>query len=213
MKKSIFSITAISIALAALANAGTVNFTNTSGASGLLQIQVNGVPIPAGSGFVAVGTTPLTPADLAGEVNASGHLSVVGRDTLAASFTVFGNAGTFGVNGLDGYFSGSSQVNGAAYDNNWVGQQLVLVIGNGTGIADSGHLAIIDGGDFGADNPLFSTNIGTGGTGTLLFGTASGTSSLGAQFGAVQLGEVVPEPGVAILALLSAGIIFLRRRR
>ena len=136
------------------------------------------------------------------------------QSALAADFEVFGSAGTFGVNGLDGYFSGSSQINGAAYDNNWVGDPLFLILGDGPTIADSHGLVIIDGGTFGADIPLFSTNVGTGGTGTLLYGAESGTSGVGGGgFGAVQLGVIIPEPGVAILALLSAGIIFLRRRR
>ena len=207
MKKSILSIVA-TLALAGIANAGSVVFDNFSGT--FSQIQANGVAIASGTGFVAVGTTALTPADLASEINANGELSVVGRAALAADFQVFGNSVQFGFSGQAGYFQGNAQGDGgaAAFD----GNDIILVAGNGTGIADSTSLLIMSGGVFAADAPVFSSNIGPD-AGTLVFGAAGGTNSLAENFAAIQMGNVVPEPGVSILALLSAGIIFLRRRR
>ena len=231
MKKSILSIVASFFAIAGLASAGTVNFSNATGASGLIQLQVDGVAIAAGTGFVAVGTTSLTLANLANEVTGDptngGTLSTAAQAALASDpslgfggFELFGAQITMGVNGLPGYFSGSSQLAGAAYANNWVGDTIVLIAGNGNSIATSTHLAIIDGGTFLADAPLAVASVGTGGAGTLAFGTVSGSAN-GVPAGfpgqdAIQLGaiaDVIPEPGVSILALLSAGIIFLRRRR
>ncbi len=225
MKKSILSIVASFFAIAGLASAGTVNFTNTTGASGQVQLQVDGVPIAAGTGFVAVGTTSLTLSDLAdavtGDPTNGGTLSTAAQAALASDpslgfggFEVFEAQITIGVNGLGGYFSGSSEVVGADYANNWVGDTIVLIAGNGNSIATSTHLAIFDGGTFLADNPLAVANIGT--ASTLAFGTVSGESTAIAGRDAIQLGaiaDVIPEPGVSILALPSAGIIFLRRRR
>ena len=208
MKKSILSLVA-TIALAGIANAGSVVFDNFSGT--FSQIQANGVAIPAGTGFVAVGTTALTPAALAAETNAAGELSVAGLNALAADFQVFGVSVQFGFSGQAGYFQGNAQGDGgsAVFD----GNPIILVAGNGTGIADSTSLLIIAGADsFAADAPVFSSNVGPD-AGQLIFGAAGGTNSLAANFGAIQMGNVVPEPGVSILALFSAGIIFLRRRR
>ena len=207
MKKSILSFVA-TIALAGIANAGSVVFDNFSGT--FTQVQAKGVSIAAGTGFVAVGTTALTPADLANEINASGELSLVGRAALAADFQVFGASVTFGFGGFDGYFQGNAQGDGGAAA--FVGNDIILVAGNGAGIADSTSLLIMSGGSFAADAPVFSSNIGPD-AGTLVFGAAGGTNTLDAGFPALQMGNVVPEPGVSILALLSAGIIFLRRRR
>jgi hypothetical protein len=212
MKKSIFSIIAASVALVGIANAGSVVFSNFNGT--FTQIQADGVALPAGTGFVAVGTTALTPGDLAANVNGAGELTAVGLATLAADFTVFGASATFGFNGLDGYFEGNAQGNAGLSPFN--GTPIILVAGNGTGIADSTSLLIIAGADaFGADNPVFSSNVGPE-AGSVLFGALGGTNSLNAASPALQMGNVagiIPEPGVSILALLSAGIIFLRRRR
>ena len=207
MKKSLLSIVA-TIALAGMANAGSVVFDNFSGT--FSQIQANGVAIPAGTGFVAVGTTALTVNDLAAEL-VFGELSIAGRDALAASFVQFGAGVQFGFSGNAGYFQGNAQGDGGAAA--FAGKPVILVAGNGTGIADSSSLLIITGTDnFAADGPVFSTNVGPD-AGQVIFGAAGGTNSIAEAFGAVQMGNVVPEPGVSILALLSAGIIFLRRRR
>ena len=207
MKKSILSFVA-TIALAGMANAGSVVFDNFSGT--FSQIQADNVAIASGTGFVAVGTTSLTPADLAGEINASGELSLAGRAALAADFQVFGNSVQFGFSGQAGYFQGNAQGDGGAAP--FVGNDIILVAGNGASILESGRLLIMSGATFAADAPVFSSNIGPD-AGAFVFGATGGTNSLAENFGAIQMGNVVPEPGVSILALLSAGIIFLRRRR
>ena len=74
MKKLLLAITALTLALAATARSGSVVFDNFSGT--FTQIQADGVAIAAGTGFVAVGTTSLTPAELASRRRAA----------LAASF-------------------------------------------------------------------------------------------------------------------------------
>ena len=208
MKKSFIAITAFTMAFAATARSGSVVFDNFSGTFN--QIQANGVAIPAGTGFVAVGTSALTPADLANEINASGELSLAGRAALAADFVQFGDSITFGFGGFDGYFQGNAQGDGGAAD--FAGKPVLLVAGNGTGIADSSSLLIMAGPDtFAADAPVFSTNVGPD-SGQLIYGAAGGTNSLDAGFGAIQMGAI-PEPGIAILTLFSAGLLLLRRSR
>ena len=101
MKKSILSLVT-TVALAGIAHAGSVTFTNW-GVS-FSQIQANGAPVAAGTGFIAVGTTALTPADLAADVAQNGGaLSLDGRAALAASFIQFGDSITFGFSGFEGF--------------------------------------------------------------------------------------------------------------
>ncbi len=216
MKKSILSIVA-TFALAGMANAGNVIFSNFSGS--FSQVQAEGVAIPAGSGFVAVGTTSIdaatAEAQLVADVTGNGgQLSTDGLAFLDSIFVQFGNGVTFGFEGNDGYFEGLATGDGgaAAFLNNPV----YMIAGNGADVASSTSLLIIKGDDnFSVDNPLFSSNVNPD-SGTILFGAAGGTNSLSEALGAVQMGnvgDIIPEPGVSILALLSAGIIFLRRRR
>ncbi len=213
MKKSILSLVT-TVALAGIAHAGSVTFTNW-GVS-FSQIQANGTPVAAGTGFIAVGTTALTPTDLANDIAANDgvNLSTGGRALLAASFTQFGDSVTFGFNNFAGYFEGLATGDGGAAA--FSGQPVLLIAGTGTSIADSDSLLIIAGADnFAADNPVFSTAVGPD-AGQLVFGAAGGTNSVNATLGSIQMGnvaDVIPEPGVSILALFSAGLLILRRRR
>ena len=204
MKKSLLAITALTLAFAATARSGSVVFDNFS--CTFTQIQANGEAISAGTGFVAVGTTSLTPAELSGELFGGGRI----RALLAADFVQFGDSITFGFGGFDGYFQGNAQGDGGAAD--FAGKPVLLVAGNGASIAESSRLLIIAGPDnFAADAPLFSTNVGPE-SGQLILGAFGGVNTLDANFGAIQMGPI-PEPGIAILTLCSAGLLLLRRRR
>ena len=218
MKKSILSLFTIA-ALAGISHAGSVTFTNWG--DSFTQIQANGVPIADGTGFVAIGTTALTPALLAADVAANGgiNLSTAGRATLAASFTQFGASINFGgavVLNNDGYFEGEAVGDGGNAP--FAGTPVLLVAGNGTSISDSTSLLIMAApGSFADDNPVFSAAVGPDVAGSqVIFGGAGGTNTVSANFGAIQMGnvaDVIPEPGVSILALFSAGLLVLRRRR
>ena len=211
MKKSILSLV-ITVALAGIANAGSVVFSNFGGT--FTQVQADGVAIPAGSGFIAVGTTADTAGDLqllqADLVANNGSMSIAARDLLASKFIQFGDAVQFGFNGFEGYFEGNAQGDGGAADFN--GRDIIMVAGNGANLGDSTDLLIIQGGTFGPDAPVFSDNVGL--SDTVLFGAAGGSGNVaGNPVGAFQMGNVIPEPGVSILALFSAGLLVLRRRR
>ncbi len=215
MKKSFFSIIAASVALVGIANAGSVVYSNFGDT--FAQVQANGEAIAAGTGFIAVGTTALTPGDIANVIDGNGDLTQGGLAALVAGFDVFGSTtfGTAAVNGLAGYFSGNAVGDGGAAP--FAGGPVILVAGNGSEIADSTSLLIIAGtGVFAEDNPTFSATVTPESPNTILFGALGGDNSVNANFGALQMGnvaDIIPEPGVSILALLSAGIIFLRRRR
>mgnify|MGYP001243996231 CR=1 FL=1 len=211
MKKSILSLV-ITVALAGIANAGSVVFSNFG--APFTQVQADGVAIPAGSGFVAVGTTADTAGDLqllqADLIANNGSMSIAARDLLASKFIQFGDAVQFGFNGNAGFFQGNAQDDGGAADFN--GRDIIMVAGNGATLADSTGLLIVQGDTFGPDAPVFSSNVGPD-NGTVLFGAAGGVNTFGATFPAMQMGDVIPEPGVSILALFSAGLLVLRRRR
>lgn len=211
MKKSILSLV-ITVALAGIANAGSVVFSNFG--APFTQVQADGVAIPAGSGFIAVGTTADTAGDLqllqADLVANGGSMSIAARDLLASKFIQFGGAVQFGFNGFDGFFQGNAQADGGAADFN--GRDIIMVAGNGATLTDSTDLLIVQGGTFGPDAPVFSANVGL--SDTVLFGAAGGSGDVaGTPVGAFQMGNVIPEPGVSILALFSAGLLVLRRRR
>ena len=204
MLKTLLRISLASIAMAGVAAAGTV--TAVSFAGSFTQTQANGVGVSGG--IVAVGTTALTDAQISGLTDAS---------VLADSFTQFGDSSTFGnaaVNNLAGYFNMVANGNGgaAAFD----GNNIFLIGGNGSTIANSTSLFVVRSDSaFAADNPLFSASISLD-EGNILLGGVGGTNDVNAAFPAFQManvGGVIPEPGVSILALFSAGLLVLRRRR
>ena len=204
MLKTLLRISLASIAMAGLAAAGTVTAVSFDGT--FTQTQANGVGVSGG--ILAVGTTSLTDAQITGLTDAS---------VLSNSFTQFGDSSTFGgaaVNNLAGYFNMAVNGNGGApaFD----GNNIFLIGGNGSTIANSTSLFVVRSDSaFGADNPLFSASISLD-EGNILLGAAGGTNDVNVAFPAFQManvGGIIPEPGVSILALFSAGLLVLRRRR
>ena len=199
--KTFFTATIASVALAGIAAAGTVNFSNFGST---WEVQASGTPI--NGGFVSVGTTGVSDFSDA----------AAAQTALAADFTAFGASTDFGgaaAFNIDGFFSGVAQGDGgaAAFD----GKNIIIVGGDGADIATSSHLFVIDtGAPFAADAPLFaaSVDINTGAKLGAAGGTAVAAGVAGA-FQAAQVGVVIPEPGVSVLALFAAGFLALRRRR
>jgi len=152
-----------------IANAGTVNFSNfTSG----LEVQSDGTPI--NGGFVAVGTT----AD---------PNSYTDPDLLEASFVQFGESSNFGgaaAFDLDGFFSGVAVGDGGSEE--FSGKRIFLLGGEGSSIADSETLFLIDTGtDFAADSPIFAATVDIN-SGTILMGDLSGEAVVSGASGAFQ---------------------------
>lgn len=200
--KTFFTATIASVLFAGIAAAGTVNFSNLTST---WEIQASGTPI--NGGFVAVGTG--SGVDFSDPAAA--------QTALAANFTQFGASTDFGGDaafGLSGFFSGVAQGDGGSAE--FSGKPIWLVGGDGTGIADSAHLFVIDtGATFEADAPLFSASVDAN-SGTPALGAAGGTpvaAGVAGAFQAVPVGVVIPEPGVSVLALFAAGFLALRRRR
>ena len=193
----------VSIAFAGVVTAGTVTSVNFAGT--FSQVQANGTPVDGG--FIAVGTSSLTDAQISNLTDAG---------ALAASFTQFGDASSFGtaaVNNFGGYFSFAPNGDGGSAA--FAGNQIYLIGGNGSSIATSSSLFVArSDAVFAADAPLFSASINL--DDTILLGASGGTNTIQPTFGAFQManvGDIVPEPGVSILALFSAGLLVLRRRR
>ena len=200
--KTFFTATIASVLFAGIAAAGTVNFSNFGST---WEIQASGTPISGG--FVAVGTG--SGVDFSDPAAA--------QTALAANFTQFGASTDFGgaaAFGLSGFFSGVAQGDGGSAE--FSGKPIWLIGGDGTGIADSAHLFVIDtGATFEADAPLFSASVDAN-SGTPALGAAGGTpvaAGVAGAFQAVPVGVVIPEPGVSVLALFAAGFLALRRRR
>ena len=200
--KTFFTATIASVLLAGIAAAGTVNFSNF-GSTWEIQASVT----PISGGFVAVGTG--SGVDFSDPAAA--------QTALAANFTQFGAASDFGgaaAFNLNGFFSGVASGDGGSAD--FSGKPIWLVGGDGTGIADSAHLFVIDtGATFEADAPLFAASVDVN-SGTPALGAAGGTAvaaGVAGAFQAVPVGVVIPEPGVSVLALFAAGFLALRRRR
>lgn len=200
MLKSILSTLTALLAVAGLASAGVVNTTNAT--ASLLEVQADFNAV--NGGFIVVGTTAASDASLS-----DGLLAV---DALS-DFVQFGGSTTFGtpgVGGNAGFFSLAANGDGGAAAFN--GNNIYLIGGNGADIGSSTHLFIIKSDTtFGPDLPLFSGSVNIG-VDTTLLGAVGGTNALNGG-DAFQMASVIPEPGVSILALFSAGLLILRRRR
>ncbi len=202
MLKTVFITTLSLLAVAGLATAGTVNAGNANAA--LLQVQTGGAAITGG--FIAVGTT--------GAAEASLSDASLAKDALLADFTQFGDStefGTPGVNNQAGFFSLAAS--GSGGDSPFNGNNVFLIGGDGASLADSDWLFIIRSGtSFGPDLPLFAASVNLA-TDTALLGGIGGANTINGG-DAFQMEFIpVPEPGVSILALFSAGLLVLRRRR
>ena len=204
--KTFFTAIIASALFAGITAAGTVNFSNFAST---WEVQGGGAPISGG--FVSVGTTGVSDFSDA----------TAAQTSLAADFTAFGASTDFGGEAafnLNGYFSGVAQGDGgsAAFS----GKNIMLVGGDGTGIADSAYLFVVDTGvAFAADAPLFAANVDAN-SGNLLLGSISATGAVNPNAAGVlnaalagTAGPVIPEPGVSVLAICAAGFLALRRRR
>ena len=148
MLKTLLRISLASIAMAGVAAAGTVTALNF--AAPFTQVQAGNVAVSGG--FVAVGTSSLSDVAIENLTDAS---------VLANSFTQFGSSSTFGsaaVSDIDGYFSFTPNGDGGVAAFN--GQEIFLIGGNGSTIANSSSLFVIrSDSNFAADAPLFSASI------------------------------------------------------
>lgn len=197
--KTFFTATIASVALAGIAAAGTVNFSNFGST---WEIQASGTPI--NGGFVSVGTTGVS--DFSDAITA--------QAALAADFTAFGASTDFGgapAFNIDGFFSGVGQGDSGAAT--FDGKNIILIGGDGADIASSNHLFVIDTGvAFAADAPLFAASVDIN-TGDVKLGAAGGTAVAAGVAGAFQAAVVIPEPSTSLLGLFAAGFLALRRRR
>ena len=200
--KTFFTATIASVALAGIAAAGTVNFSNFGST---WEIQASGTPI--NGGFVSIGTTGVSDFSAA----------AAAQTALAADFTAFGASTDFGgapAFNIDGFFSGVGQGDSGAAT--FDGKNIILIGGDGADISSSEHLFVIDTGVlFAAEAPLFAASVDIN-TGDVKLGEAGGTgvaAGVAGAFHAAATGFVIPEPGVSVLALFAAGFLALRRRR
>ena len=200
--KTFFTAIIASAVLAGIAAAGTINFSNFGST---WEIQASGTPISGG--FVAVGTTG--GSDFSDGAAAQATL-LADCDQFGAA-TDFGGAAAFNLNG---FFSGVASGDGGA--STFSGKDIILVGGDGSGVADSAHLFVINtGATFEVDAPLFAASVDAN-SGNALLGAAGGTplaAGVAGAFQAAPTGAVIPEPGVSVLALFAAGFLALRRRR
>ena len=196
------------------ANAYTVAFTNIGAAdpTAVPILDNTGAPIASGAGFVSAGTFSAAPASVAD----------------VQTFTAFGAGNTAFANDFSapGFFNAARTApipEGTATAP--VGEDLYVVIGNGSSLADSSQFAVFNPGlVFGTEN-----SVGAGGLDaflnsdtltedSLVFGTivTDIDTGLGVTFTeGIQLsdGTVVPEPSTSLLAALAGLALTARRRR
>jgi hypothetical protein len=190
-------------------NAVFQNWANAD-ANAVPILDNTGTPIAVGAGYVAIGTF-------------SGAVSV---DTIATSFTAFGDAATgfansLGVGGLYNLTSADSIPEGTV--GGVVGEQAYVVIGNAATLAGSSHFAVISTGSaFGTEDSFGNGEINLGVNpgnidSALLLGTKLNDvdTGLGVVFtNGIQLsdGAAIPEPSTALLSLVGLGFLARRRR-
>ncbi len=164
------------------------------------------------SGVIAIGTFATEPVSISNVLSSFNQAG-------GASQTI----GFFGAS-APGYFQGSINTGTLGVGDGFVGNNLYVVIGNGTTLAESNQLLVWkaitnpDGNVFTADSP-------TGGpanvqvlssTGTLLFGTVQSNfdpDGAGTEYTAQNAFRLaaIPEPSTSLLAAF--GVIALLRRR
>lgn len=210
--------------IASSANAATVTAA-TTGAGGDITSNsaraiygTDGTAVDFGTGFVSVGYFGSLP-----------DFDTTDAGTIAASFSQLGSAGTMGLRlgafSIDGLFSlaASEAIVGGGLNADFISANIVTVIGDGTSIADSSALLVLQSSTlFGADAPSFTAGIDlqTGAGLTPLHGfdnfdgsggvLIEGQAFVGAA-NSYQLEALVPEPSVALLGAL--GVFGLLRRR
>ncbi|MDA7892474.1 PEP-CTERM sorting domain-containing protein [Akkermansiaceae bacterium] len=213
MKKTLIA-SLVTLGMFSGASAYTVAFLNIGAAdpTAVPILDNTGTPIALGSGYVAAGTFSELPG---------------GIDDVKANFNPFGDGNTAFSNGIGvpGFFDGtrSAAIPQGTVDAP-VGQNVYLVIGDGSTLADSTDFVVFD------PNLVFGTEnaVGAGGLdininsdavtpesvlwGTILTDVDTGlgvTFTEGLQIG----GAVVPEPSTSLLAALAGLALVARRRR
>lgn len=174
-------------------------------------VDSNGALIPDAGGYVAIGVTTLTDAQV-GDIGTD----LVALNAFLADFTQFGASSTFGGAGI---FNEPSLFNfsadqSTAGSNPFSGNPIYLVAGNGADLNSSTDLFVYKfDTNYETDDPLFSTTVTTNDSGTLLFGDTQSSIALpnaGTHDG-FAMAAVVPEPSIALLGAL--GVLGLIRRR
>lgn len=190
---------AVASALIVSSHAASVSIASSFG---LGVIDSNGA-IPNGTGSLSIGYF--------GSI-ADGNLATTDAATLAGDFQVFGGGtSTFGQSGLDAFFSVAGDAGLIDNTNPFVGNNIYLLAFN----ADQSEMMIVKWAetfefDAAPPTPPSSQNLSLAG-GTLLVGTAEGTTGAPVNASAYTMAAVVPEPSVALLGAL--GVLGLLRRR
>lgn len=161
-----------------------------------------GVAIPAGSGFVSVGSFDRSDAEIAAT-------NATSLSDLANSFTQFGASLAMGRNNVEGLFAAYLGAPLAA-DDPLIGQSVYLVVGDGGDIEDSDSLLIFKSDQvFASANPSSVLTIALDGAldaGEILLGSRGTVTSnrLGARAGILTAPVNVPEPASGLLVLFAA---------
>lgn len=222
--KSKIIITTLSAALAISSHAATITTSNDPGGSALQDGDARAVFNIAGNaylgGYIGIGYFTSMP-----------DFTTMPGNEISPLFSQFGDSGSFNYAGypvvVPGLFSlsGSASIVAGGINSSFIGQNITLVFGDGTSIADSTELwAFQSASTFEADAPEFSFTLDMTGptpSGTLLFGSQDfegGTITLGdtvlaTASNSFQTAELVPEPSTALVGLLGVGLLALRRRR
>lgn len=213
------------VAIAGVASAATITSATTgsggdiTGGSARAVYDTSGSALGFGTGFVGVGFFTSAP-----------NFATDSAATIEGLFSQLGSSGTMGLTlgtfSIDGLFSiAASDGIGGGNNDEFIGQNIITVIGNGNSIAASTELLVVSSATtFAADAPSFtaSVNFQTGDGTSVLFGSNSydasgpggeiipGQAFTGAS-NSYQTAALVPEPSMALLGAL--GVLGLLRRR
>jgi pimeloyl-ACP methyl ester carboxylesterase len=197
----------------------TLNFDPVAPAGGGQVIMKNvgpnypigdqhGNAIPAGSGFAAVGTFSI-PDDV---ISATRAYTL---DLLANSFTQFGASIPIGIGPLPGVIWGNIGA-GLATDDQLLGKNIFLVVGNGDDIRSSDSLFVFKSDELFTFEPfeaelLVNSTLTSGQILLGTHGTVFSTQPSGFRPGIIAAAVNVPEPSAGML-LAFVGIILPSRR-
>ncbi len=174
-------------------------------------VDASSALVPDGGGYVAIGVTTLSNAQIGNIGSDAGALAAFQSD-----FNQFGASSTFGGDGIfnePSLFNFSTSASTAGV-NPFSGNPILLVAGNGADLNSSTELFVYELAiNYETDAPLFAATVTTNDAGTLVFGGTQDGIALpqaGTHDG-FRMGAVVPEPSVALLGAL--GFFGLLRRR
>ncbi len=183
LKRFSFLITILLFSLNSLltdVDAGTVSFSNFGST---WEVQSDGVPVEGG--FVAVGTSS-TLEEFGFSLDNYSLISAIETD-----FKQFGESTNFGGQpafNLDGFFSGVASDDGG--EDGFSGKNILIVGGDGSGIADSNYLFLVNTGLlFEGDAPLFAASVDLS-SGSLLLGANEGKALANGAAGALQMQRI-----------------------